>query len=299
VIRFSDETSVSWVLVPVVARDGGRYKKGLRAGDFRLRVDGRAVEIESFDSGLDAPLSLVHLQDLSGSMANGGKLEASREALRFFLAQMRDQDRLAVASFASGRTQVEVPFTDRKPVIEEALEAWEGYGTTALHDAVALLPEIHLGGHLKGAAVLLTDGVDNASVLSPARARELVRRAEIPVYVLALGDRRGDPRPTAPAAGSGARERPVYSTVLRQLAAATAGRYYSIRDSGVRAACAAIVAELRHQYVLGFPTSARGPVEDHQLWVEVPGKRLRISHRLGYRGSSPAAHRSPIDKEKL
>lgn len=287
VIRFSDQASVSWVLVPVVARDGGRYVRKLRAADLRLRVDGREVAIESFDAGLDAPFSLVHLQDLSGSMANGGKLDASREALRFFLSRMRGADRLAVASFASGRTQVEVPFTDRKPVIVEALEAWEGYGTTALHDAVAWLPEIHLDRrHLRGAAVLVTDGVDNASVLAPGKAREMVRRAEIPIYVLALGSRRDPARnprtgPEDPA--------PDFATVLRQLAAATAGRYISIDDPGeIRAACAAVVAELRHQYVLGFQTTDQGPVADHRLQVEARGKKLQISHRLGYRGTSPA-----------
>ena len=51
----------------------------------------------------------VFLQDLSGSMAIGGRLDASKEALGYFLAAGRPGDEFALASFAGDRRDVDVP----------------------------------------------------------------------------------------------------------------------------------------------------------------------------------------------
>src|ERR1700750_599975 len=80
--EFTYEVSVGTVLVPVVIRSGAGYANKLEKKDFQLTVEGKPVPIESFERRSDAPASLVFLQDLSGSMATGGKLAMSREALR-------------------------------------------------------------------------------------------------------------------------------------------------------------------------------------------------------------------------
>src|SRR6185295_18351946 len=118
------------------------------------------------------------LQDLSGSMATGGRLDMSRKIVRFFVDGALPGDEFAVASFAGDRTEVEVPFTPDKEAVIDAIEGWKGYGTTGLHDAVAWMPEISLDSqNPKRFAVLITDGVDNASIIPPERAREIVRTA--------------------------------------------------------------------------------------------------------------------------
>src|SRR5262245_55113537 len=64
---FEDQVSVGYVLVPVVVRKGdGGYAKNLKENDFRLLVDGRRVDIDSFEQRAEAPASVVFLQDLSG-----------------------------------------------------------------------------------------------------------------------------------------------------------------------------------------------------------------------------------------
>ncbi len=135
---------------------------------------------------------MVLLQDLSGSMGVGGRLEASREAVGYFFDRARPGDEFALATFASDSTDVDVPFTEDMGALRESVARWEAYGKTALHDAVGRLPEISGDSrNVKRAAILVTDGVDNASALSANEARELVRRAELPVYVLGLES--GDP----------------------------------------------------------------------------------------------------------
>jgi len=184
---FQDSVSVGLVLVPVVVRAGAGFAKNLDRKDFRLLIDGKPVPIESFERRSDAPASVVILQDLSGSMASGGKLEESRNVVRFFLARELPGDEFSLATFASEGLQIDVPFTTNTATLTEAIAGWEAYGTTALHDAVARMPQISLEGHNpKRFAVLVTDGVDNASRLTPEEARAVVQEAQLPTYVLGL-----------------------------------------------------------------------------------------------------------------
>jgi Ca-activated chloride channel homolog len=285
--RFYDtEEAVGWVMVPVVVRDRDGYRNDLEAKDFRLFVDDRPVRIESFETGDQAPVSVVFLQDVSGSMATGGKLDASRDAISYFLEQARPGDEFALASFGGGSVEVDVPFTQDVAAAREAMATWEGYGTTALQDAVAWLPDLTVEREsLKRAAILITDGLDNASTIAPEAARNLVRQAELPVYVLGLD------------AGSAYRldshGKKVYrlADMLNLLAALSGGRYYPVSGPyDLKEACAEVFADLRHQYVLGFSTAGRGAPKYHKLRVEVAGRGQKVlSFRRGYQGGSAGA----------
>lgn len=276
---FDDQVAVSWAVVPVLVRTGDGYLDNLERGDFRLFVDDAEVPITDFESGATAPVSLVFLQDLSGSMANGGKLTESRRALAYLLSKARPEDEFAVASFAGEQLQVEVPFTRQEQVVAEAMALWEGYGTTALHDAVAWIPEISAEGrHPKRAVVLISDGVDNASRIDPERAREIIGSAQLPVYVLGLGRERLTPE-----------EGSSYARLLRDLATASGGHYFPVNPGEeVFQAAADLLEELRRQYVLAFPT---GPGTDyHRLRIEVStDQRVDVYHRRGYQGGPPVA----------
>jgi Ca-activated chloride channel family protein len=282
---FADQISVSWVLVPVLVRErGGAFVDDLERGDFRLLVDGEPVAIESFDRGRDAPVSLVVLQDLSGSMENGGKIETSRRALRDLVARVRPGDEIALATFAGERLAVDVPFTGNRGALGEAMALWHPYGTTALHDAVAWIPEISSEGrHPKRAVLLVTDGVDNASAIAPDRARGIVERAHLPVYVVGLGT-----HGAAPAAENGAAA-DSYARLLQRLARASGGYYHAARrPEDVPGAVQATLAALRREYVLGFPAADSGAPVFRSIAVEVRGGRLIAHHRLGYTGGPPA-----------
>lgn len=281
---FEEQVSVSWVLVPVVVRAGDRYVRSLGRESFHLRVGGEEVPVASFEPRSDAPLSIVWLQDLSGSMDNGGKLEASREALGYFLDRAREEDRFALGTFSGGEVLLEVPFTAETTTLREALGAWEGWGTTALYDAVAWVPEITAAGRQrKRAVILVTDGADNASEASPAQARLLVRDARLPVYVLGL--LAGNPLALTDDGEKVYR----YAHLLNQLARSSGGRFFRVRDvDDIRSAAAGIMDELRNQYVLGFP-AAEGPRRYRRIEVEVDGRsESDLVHRLGYRGGPPA-----------
>jgi VWFA-related protein len=287
---FQDEVSVGLVLVPVVVRSGGGYAKNLDQKDFRLLVEDHPVTIESFERRSDAPASVVVLQDLSGSMATGGHLEASRSVVRFFLDKALPGDEFSIATFAGDQLQVEVPFTAELGAVREAIGRWEAYGTTALHDAVASMPEISVEGrNPKRFAILVTDGVDNASRLTPEQARFVVQQAQLPTYVLGMGS--GNPYELS----TGGKKIYRYADVLSLLAAVTGGRYYSISSpEDLQTAIAAILDDVRHQYVLGFSTGD-GAVKFRQLRVEVNEQvkdQRTIVFRRGYKGTPPARSRA-------
>jgi Ca-activated chloride channel family protein len=282
---FAEQISVGWVLVPALVRDRrGDAIDDLERDDFRLTVEGEPVPIATLDRGEDASISLVVLQDLSGSMGNGGKIEASRRALGTLVERARPGDELALASFAGGRLEVEVPFTDDRGAVHEAMAAWEPYGTTMLHDAVAWIPDISADGrHPKRAVLLLTDGVDNASAIDPDAARRVVERAHLPVYVVGLGGGGGN-------AGAAARNgdgSDTYALLLQRLAHASGGRYFAVaRPEEVAAAVDETLDLLRREYVLGFPTGG-GDRAFRRIRVEAGGGRLIVTHRLGYTGGPP------------
>jgi Ca-activated chloride channel family protein len=284
---FQEEVSVGYVLVPIVARRAkGGYATDLKPEDFRLLVNGQVVDFESFEQGDRAPVSVMFLQDLSGSMANSNKIDLSRSVLDRLVMGHRPGDNWGLTSFASDRVSVDVPFTDNIGLLRQSADAWRPYGTTALHDAVAWLPDLTADVQsARRAAIVLTDGVDNASKIDPYSAREKVRQAELPVYVLGLStgdieslDRDGE-------------KVYRYADVLNLLSHLTGGQYFPVaKQSDAILACNEIVSEIRNQYVIGFPTSALGTPTYHEIVVQPRNKKnLELTFRHGYTGTLPKA----------
>ena len=284
---------MGWVAVPCVVRTESGYARDLEQADFELLVDGHEVPIENFESGHDAPVHLVFLQDTSGSMESGGKLAASREIARHVLSEARSADQFAIATFSGEGLAVEVPFTSDRRALEESIQSWEAWGTTALHDAVAWLPTLTADrGGVKRIAVLVTDGLDNASRLEPVAARDLVRQAQLPVYV--FGFETGD------AYVLGADGRKVFrnADMLNLLARLSGGRYYPVHDpDDLKEAVVDLVEDLRHQYVLGFSVSDDGSSATHRIQVRTRGRsRQTVTARAAYRGGNPLAALRPSGK---
>lgn len=287
---FQGSVSVGYVLVPVVVRARAGFADRLEKSDFELRVDGRIAAIESFESGADAPIGVLFLQDLSGSMGVAPKLQRSRTLIECILEQRRAGDEFAVASFSDEQLFVEVPFPGSAEAIGEVTSIWRGYGRTALHDAVAWLPDIvHSQSSPRRAVVLITDGVDNASEVGPQAARDEIRQAEVPVHVVGLET--GSFETLRPEGGKMYR----LADMLNLIGWATGGGYHPIAGpADLNAACSSIVDDLRHQYILGFSTSEESTPARHQLEVSLSGKsqKMRIDHRRSYQGTLPRTMKS-------
>ncbi len=275
---FSESVSVEQVLVPVVVRSGSRFVEGLGRDDFELFVDGHRTTISSFEHSSAAPVHTLVLLDLSGSMGGRPKLAWSREVLGHLLNRAKPGDRYTLATFAASGVVVEPRPVSERTAVEAWAARWRPYGRTGIHDAVARVPDlISADSAWRGAVLLITDGIDNASEIPARDARLIARRAEVPVHVIALIGGRAV-----------ADEADWSSDPLRLLSWVTGGRFHSIvYPANVKTASEDFISGLRSQYILGFPTSGIGQARPRDIRVEVRGKKRKVSFRREYIGTLP------------
>jgi VWFA-related protein len=168
-------------------------------------------------------------------------------------------------------------FTSDREQFEKRLLVQEGWGQTALHDAVAATPRL-VDSRLKGrrAIVLITDGVDNFSRITPAEAVKLARQVSVPVYTLGFLS-----APEARRAGEV--QQPGSLEMLRHLSAETGGRLLTVDTPQEMGLAAIQVAdELRHQYLIGYYTR-RDDGGFRPIRLELPDRpRLAVRTRSGF-----------------
>ncbi len=283
-LEFSDSVEVHWILVPAFVEPPA--SAGLPQAAFKLWVNGRPVPIETFENRPEAAASVVVLQDLSGSMHNAQKLVHSRLVLDRLLAGASAEDEFSLVTFTDRHTQVALPFTSDLAAVRERAAGFVAEGSTALYDAITWLPRLSLEGRRsRRAGVVLTDGVDNASLLDARGSMEYVARTELPIYVIDLSDL-GASRPSADDGRTAA---------LRELCRGTGGRYQRpVSPAELTRAANLVAAELRNQYVLGFGADASQPSSAHSLRVEVASAAgTVVRHRPSYFGPPPLVSGPP------
>ena len=282
---YTESAGTEYVLLPAQVLDKkGRFVDGLEKKDFSVRVEGVPVEIDTFERDEDAPVSFAFLIDTSGSMHLAEKLEHAKSAVRTLIEQRHPGDDFALFAFAEGEVRTLSNFShDPRPLLRE-LGKLEAGGQTALFDAVAATTSKMLEGkNGKRAILLFTDGVDNASVLSPVQMAEILQQVSIPVYAIGMKNAAFD-RLTEE------ERRDLALDNLKLLAGSSGGMMLLAGgDEDLRPTAAKINADVRKQYLLGFSPSGRGDLKYRIIVVSVvrPGNWV-IRARRGYKGSAPA-----------
>lgn len=274
--QYGGEVSVNAVVAPVTVRDeAGRIVSEVPRTRFHLFVDGIEVPIRDFARENDLPLSLGFILDSSGSMA-GRKLAACQDLVHAFLDQRRQDDQLALWTFGDERVLERFPFGMGWYLLPRVLETIRPWSTTALYDMVQRVPEVmERATHPRRAAILLTDGVDNASRMTAADAARISESLDTPIFVLGV-----EPPPAADGGGTS------YEEVLVLIANASGGRYQRIpRTEEMPAAVRALLDELSSRFIITFVTSGVGVEKYRTLEVRVEG--YRTTTRKGYTGTLP------------
>ena len=283
---YTESAGSEYVLVPVVVLDKkGRFVEGLEKKNFQLRVQGVRVDLDTFERDETAPASFAFLIDTSGSMKLASKLDYAKAAVRHIVSQRRSGDDFALFAFAEEEVRLVADFSQNPARLLAALDELEAGGQTALFDAVAATPSKMLAGkNGKRAIVLFSDGVDNASRMTPAEMAEILQQVSIPVYAVGMKNASFD-RLTD-------EERSKLSVDnLRMLAVSSGGKMFlpgGEEDLGPVAE--KISAEVRKQYLLGFTPSGQGEVKYRILVVTVlKNGTWDVRVRRGYRGTAPVA----------
>ena len=299
-----------------VTDEDGRFVDSLRKEDFAVYENGKPQEVSHFSSER-VPVSLGIALDSSGSMTPE-KMSAARSAIDRFIFELLDrEDEIFFMRFSS-QARITQDWTTDRASISRAVERVEAVGGTAIYDAVAeALPVAETGQHRKKAILLISDGNDTNSDISPVVLRNRIRESEVLVYALGvdgtgrttMADQprlppwptpRSFPWPTGPGRGrrmppiiiGGGGGRPprgptagerVNGDALRILTDDTGGRTEIIRGfDGLDAATARLASELSKQYYLGYSSTEPKDGRWHNIRVDVRDKRLTVRARRGY-----------------
>jgi VWFA-related protein len=281
---FAESAGAEYVMLPVLVTDKqGKYIENLDKKDFVVRVEEKRVEFDTFEKDESAPVSFAFLVDTSGSMGVAKKLENAKNAIRSLIKNHRSGDDFALFAFSEGEVRLVTDFSPDPTQLLSDLYDLEASGQTALFDAVAATPGKMLKGkNNKRAILLFTDGVDNASELSPAEMAEILQHVSVPVYAIGMKNAAFDML-------SAAERRELSIDTLQMLASSSGGRMHLVAgDDDLRPLTMQISSEARQQYLLGFAPSGKGDVRYRVVFVSVakPGSWV-VRTRRGYRGTAP------------
>jgi len=284
-------SGVESVYVDVFVTDGAAPVLGLGPGDFELKADGRRQDVELVGTE-QMPLTTVLVLDTSGSVA-GEKLARLREGVRAVLRGKGAKDPVGLVTFDQEIRINAAPSSD-PAVVERALASVRPAGPTALFDAM-YTGTLVAGDRGRSLLVVFTDGEDNLSWLGAPAVSRTLDVSNVLLQVVGVGGTEGGGDEVAPGGvmtGSRARPatEPAHVTVMRQMAEATGGRFWSAANpSGIAAAFEAMVAAMKTRYVLRFdPGPDRRPGR-HEIEVRLRGGRRGRVHcrRAYYAGITP------------
>jgi Ca-activated chloride channel family protein len=277
-------SAVELVTVTVSVRDSrGRIMRDLKRDDFEVFDSGAPVKIRDFYAG-DAPVSLAVLLDISGSMSVGGNMERAREAVSIAMMTLRrDNDEAALFTFDSQLQEVVRFTTDLDRVRRVSLEGTP-WGTTLLYDAIAQTAKtVAVRTNRHRALLVITDGVDSGSRLTPPEVSAVASEIDVPVYLLTVVNPADHPGGEF-AVGGGEATTPT--ATLADLARWTGGdmRIASVPAHTVEA-IRDLFTELRHQYLITFEPGTRPGW--HPLEIRARKKNLIVHARSGYVAGPP------------
>jgi Ca-activated chloride channel family protein len=302
-----------------VTRGDGRFVDSLHEEDFTVFEDDTPQRVEHFSAG-QVPVSLGIVLDASGSMTSE-KMAAARAAVNRLAEQLLNRDaEIFFMRFSTIPILMQEWTTDRSAVAR-AVDRVDPIGGTALYDAIAKAVTLaETGRHRKKAVLVISDGNDTSSDISPYRLRAQIRDSDVLVYALGVdgnarfqvrqqrrpvfippgsgpgsfpfpGTGRGRPRfppivigpggPSGPATASPGER--VNSGALREITDDSGGRTEIVKGfDNLDGATTRLADELTKQYLLGYTSSAPKDGRWHTIRVEVRDRKLNVRARRGF-----------------
>lgn len=257
--QFSARTEMVEVYA-TVTDDKGRLVTDLSQAEFEVFEDGRAQEVLTFTAG-NVPVSLALAFDRSWSM-QGKPLEGARMAARALLNELGDDDRVTLIAISS-EVDVVVPLTNNRLAIDQAVQALDPWGSTALHDAVVQAVDAIEPAPGRRALVLVSDGLERNSRHTADDVYARVRASDVMIYPVALARRSPE--------------------LFETLASSSGGRATATRrPDELPRIFRRFASELRHQYLLGYQPDSAGGAGYRRLDVRVTRPGLVVRARAGY-----------------
>lgn len=274
-------SGVDLVTVSATVRDSrGRLVKDLTKQDFEVIDRGERRAISEFRAER-APLSLAILFDVSGSMDTADRVTAAKFAAHHLLSWLDEgRDEAGLFAFDSRLHEV-APFSVDTRALKGALGEVDPFGATSLHDAISAAAErVAARPNARRAVVVLTDGIDTASRMTPAEVSAKAAAIDVPVYIIATVLPIDDPGSDRATPGARREALPSVGTI-EDLARWTGGAlYYSSTSASAHQAARAVIDELRHLYLIAFAPGASPGW--HPIEIRTSERDFVVRTRGGY-----------------
>ncbi|HEY3827477.1 MAG TPA: VWA domain-containing protein [Bryobacteraceae bacterium] len=267
---FSSDTRLVPLNVTVTDKSG-RLVTNLPQSAFQVYENGVQQQIKLFKRE-DVPVSLGLIIDNSGSMRE--KRQAVESAALALVKDSNRQDEVFIINF-NDEVYLDTDFTNDIQKMEQGLTKIDSRGGTAMRDAIRLSAE-----HLKEKAkrdkkviLVVTDGNDNASVISLDSLTKLAQQDDVLIYAIGL------------LTDEDKREAKKAQRALQLLAESTGGTVFYPKDvSEVDRIAHEVARDIRNQYTITYtPSNAAldGTFRQIKLVVKAPGNPIART-RSGY-----------------
>ncbi len=270
-------TDTRLVVLPVTVVDkNGHLVTNLPRSAFQVFENGIQQEIKIFRRE-DVPVSLGLIVDNSGSMRD--KREKVKDSSLILVKESNPQDEVFVVNFNDEAFLDTKDFTNDIKEMEEALSKIDSRGGTAMRDAIRMSID-----HLKEKAhkdkrvlVVVTDGNDNASLISLENLVKAAQQSEVLIYTIGLLSEEEH------------REAKRAERALKALAQATGGEAYFPKDvNDVERIAHQVARDVRNQYTIAYSPSNQaldGTFRQIKVLTNAPGKPT-VRTRSGYYANS-------------
>ena len=137
-------------------------------------------------------VNVVLVLDVSGSMQatdyTPTRLEAAKKSAEILLKSLKPKDDAGIVIFESGATTAAYLSPYKNKVIEKLKSISPKEGRTAIGDGLSLGIDMAISiPNKKKVVILLSDGVNNAGVISPEEAIQFAKSNNIQVYTIGMG----------------------------------------------------------------------------------------------------------------
>lgn len=179
-------------------------------------------------------VNVVLVLDVSGSMQatdyKPNRLEAAKESAEILIKSLKEKDHIGIITFETGATTAAYLTPYKETAIQKLQSIKVKNGKTAIGDGLSLGIDMATSiPNKKKVVILLSDGVNNAGVISPAEAILFAKNNKIQVYSVGLGS----DKPVV--LGYDWFGNPQYSQLdeatLSSIAQETGGKYFKSIDS--------------------------------------------------------------------
>lgn len=268
--RFSTDTRL--VILPVTVQDkNGHLVTNLPQSAFQVYENGVLQPIKTFKRE-DVPVSLGLIIDNSGSMRDKRqKVESASLAL---VKDSNPGDEVFIVNF-NDEAFLDQDFTNNIQEMQQGLTKIDSRGGTAMRDAIRMSID-----HLKEKAkkdkkvlLVVTDGNDNASIISLENLVRASQQSEVILYAIGL------------LSEEERREANRAKRALSALTEATGGQVYFPKEvSEVDRIAHQVARDIRNQYTIGYsPLNAAldGSYRTVKVIATGPNK-LSVRTRSGY-----------------